>query len=275
VKSHYELIGVDGSADAETIKKAFRRVITQYHPDKVTHLGVEFQELASIRAAELTTAYKILIDARARAEYDDALAAHGEPAVAAVAAPLPVDHSEPPEFAAPASKRGSGVRFAADRAGKNDIVRRATLQRIERTLQQVVGDCEFPVVHGFDLACIPRGRTVTSRSLSDLLKKQVAPIVLVRIVLVVDGGAAMEAYGNAVRSRIDAKGRGMALLLLGNQIGPASELARAIEDARKKSPTAQDRIFPVPIDMRDWSAKIPLNTPDAIRTLVERLKSAQ
>ena len=32
-------------------------------------------------------------------------------------------------------------------------------------------------------------------------------------------------------------------------------------------------IFPVPIDMRDWSAKIPLNTPEAIRTLVEQLKS--
>ena len=117
-------------------------------------------------------------------------------------------------------------------------------------------------------------RPESSRSLSNLLKKQVAPIVLVRILALVDGAAAMDAFGSAVRSRIDTKGTGIALLLIGNQLGPAGELARAIEDARKKSPTAQDRIFPVPIDMRDWSAKIPLNTPDAIRTLVERLKSA-
>jgi hypothetical protein len=91
---------------------------------------------------------------------------------------------------------------------------------------------------------------------------------------IVDGGAAMEAFGNAVRSRIASKGNAIALLLIGDQLGPAGELARAIEDARKKSPKTHDRIFPVPIDMRDWSAKIPLNTPDTIRTLVERLKSS-
>jgi hypothetical protein len=274
VKSHYELIGVDSSADAETIKKAFRRVITQYHPDKVTHLGVEFQELASIRAAELTTAYKILIDANTRAEYDDLLAHGTSVAPAAPTSPGPADDVELPEAVPPPSRRGSGMRFAADRAGKNDIVRRATLQRVHSALQHAVGDCEFPPIAGFDLACIPRGRSASSRSLSNLLKKQVAPIVLVRILALVDGAAAMEAFGNAVRSRVDTKGTGIALLLIGNQLGPAGDLARAIEDARKKSPTTQDRIFPVPIDMRDWTAKIPLNTPDAIRTLVERLKSA-
>ena len=72
MKSHYELIGVDPTADAETIKKAFRREITQYHPDKVTHLGAEFQEMAAMRAAELTTAYKILFDPAGAREYYDA-----------------------------------------------------------------------------------------------------------------------------------------------------------------------------------------------------------
>jgi curved DNA-binding protein CbpA len=249
-------------------------VITQYHPDKVTHLGLEFQELASIRAAELTTAYKVLTNSDARAEYDDGLAARGGTAVAAPAPPpTSPDHSISPESAPPPSNRGSGSRFAAVRAGKNDIVRRATLQRVHRALQQALGDCEFPALSGFDLACIPRGKAATSR-LSGLLKKQVVPIVLVRIVAVVDGAAAMEAFGNVVRSRIDTKDKPIALLLIGNQLGPASELARAVEDARKKSPATQDRIFPVPIDARDWSAKLPHNTPDTIRTLVGHLKES-
>ncbi len=35
VKTHYELLGVDPTADADAIKKAFRREIARYHPDKV------------------------------------------------------------------------------------------------------------------------------------------------------------------------------------------------------------------------------------------------
>jgi hypothetical protein len=275
VKSHYELIGVDPSADAETIKKAFRRAITQYHPDKVTHLAAEFQELASIRAAALTTAYKILTDADARAEYDETLI--GRAAAVVAPTPQPVQPAAAADTPEPEQQRSDGPetsRFDEDRAGKIDIVRRATLQRVYLALGQTVGECDFPTVRGFDLACVPRGKVGTSLSLSDLLKKPVAPVVLVRIVSIVDGGTAMEAFGNAVRSRIDITGRAVALLLIGNQLGPAGELARAIADARKKSPVTQDRIFPVPINTHDWSVMFPRNTPDAIRTLVERLTSS-
>ena len=36
------------------IKKAFRREIARYHPDKVPHLGLEFQEMRGRARAELT-----------------------------------------------------------------------------------------------------------------------------------------------------------------------------------------------------------------------------
>ena len=77
-----------------------------------------------------------------------------------------------------------------------------------------------------------------------------------------------------MRARLDTKKQPLALLLIGNQLAPAGELARAIEEARKKSPASMETIFPVPIDLRDWSAKIPLNAPEAIRTLIDRLKSS-
>jgi len=74
--------------------------------------------------------------------------------------------------------------------------------------------------------------------------------------------------------RTEKKNQPIAVLLIGNRLAPASELAKAIDEARRKSPASQHLIFPVPIDLRDWSAKIPLNTPDVVRTLVERLKSS-
>lgn len=51
MKTHYELLEVVAEASADDIKRAFRREIAKYHPDKVQHLGVEFQEIAALRAA--------------------------------------------------------------------------------------------------------------------------------------------------------------------------------------------------------------------------------
>ncbi|PYR26608.1 MAG: hypothetical protein DMF92_18130 [Acidobacteria bacterium] len=70
----YELLGVAPAASQEEVKQAFRQQIARYHPDKVQHLGKEFQEMALGRAAELTQAYGVLSDKSQRAEYDHALA---------------------------------------------------------------------------------------------------------------------------------------------------------------------------------------------------------
>ena len=79
MKTHYEILGLEPSADSDTIKKSFRREIARYHPDKVAHLGGEFQEMAATRAAALTVAYKTLSDPALRREY------RGGPAAAAPA----------------------------------------------------------------------------------------------------------------------------------------------------------------------------------------------
>ena len=117
MKTHYDLLGLEPSADADAIKKAFRREIARYHPDKVIHLGVEFQALAATRAAELTVAYKTLTDPSLRQEYD-ASVAMGEPSphvppprpapreeTAPVEAPIPPYKTPPPT--------GGPSRFAA------------------------------------------------------------------------------------------------------------------------------------------------------------------
>lgn len=53
----YAILGVAPGASEEAIKAAYRRLAAQYHPDKVQHLGREFQELAERRFREIQQAY--------------------------------------------------------------------------------------------------------------------------------------------------------------------------------------------------------------------------
>ncbi|MBR9980455.1 MAG: J domain-containing protein [Desulfatitalea sp.] len=59
-KDPYTVLGVTQGADQTEIRAAFRRLANQYHPDKVAHLGREFQEMAEIRFKEIQNAYDLL-----------------------------------------------------------------------------------------------------------------------------------------------------------------------------------------------------------------------
>ena len=53
----YQILSVDRDASLEEIKKAYLRLANQYHPDKVTHLGKEFRELAELKFKKIQQAY--------------------------------------------------------------------------------------------------------------------------------------------------------------------------------------------------------------------------
>jgi molecular chaperone DnaJ len=60
----YELLGVDRNADADAVKKAYRRLARQYHPD--VNPDPEAQE----KFKEISRAYEILSDPQKKAAYD-------------------------------------------------------------------------------------------------------------------------------------------------------------------------------------------------------------
>jgi molecular chaperone DnaJ len=64
-KDHYQVLAVPASASTETIKKAFRRLAMQYHPDKNNNSSA-----ATEKFAEIHTAYNILSDPKKRADYN-------------------------------------------------------------------------------------------------------------------------------------------------------------------------------------------------------------
>jgi DnaJ like chaperone protein len=57
IRTPHEILGVPSSATQKEIRKAYRNLANQYHPDKVAHLGEEFQVLAEQRFKEIQEAY--------------------------------------------------------------------------------------------------------------------------------------------------------------------------------------------------------------------------
>lgn len=67
---HYALLGLTRQATPEEIKRAYRREIARYHPDRFVNAPPAEQEYASRRSQRLTEAYATLSDFAARTAYN-------------------------------------------------------------------------------------------------------------------------------------------------------------------------------------------------------------
>jgi DnaJ-class molecular chaperone len=62
MKNYYQVLGIDATANADEIKRAYRKLAGQHHPDK----GGDTQKFQEIQKA-----YEVLGDQKRRAEYDN------------------------------------------------------------------------------------------------------------------------------------------------------------------------------------------------------------
>ncbi|QLQ82429.1 hypothetical protein HG537_0H01910 [Torulaspora globosa] len=67
MSSLYEVLGVSRDATEAEIKRAYRKLALQHHPDKVQE---SLREESEVRFKEITAAYEVLIDDEKRAHYD-------------------------------------------------------------------------------------------------------------------------------------------------------------------------------------------------------------
>jgi hypothetical protein len=267
-KTHYQLLDLPPTATADEIKKAFRQQIARYHPDKVQHLGKEFQEMAAERAAELTEAYRILSDQGRRAEYDRTLSggAAGAPSgaaapAAAAAAPRPADTGfqapPPPSPSSPADSSSSQA-FSQERATRDSFIRKALLGRLRQAAEHMGGYDESQEP-GFDLVWLPK---------SKMFARSKGPRLVARFVSRVDAGTIAEAWLRAAKW---AGAEEVCVLLIGSGIAPAGELATAIAEQRKKSRSS--KVTLIPVDGRNWDAHLPTDAPASAKTLLARVRS--
>lgn len=284
MKTHYELLGVDPTAGADAIKKAFRREIARYHPDKVVHLGAEFQDMAATRAAELTVAYKTLSDEKLRAEYDAALIARaiadepvpppstGAPVESPVRRPPPGYASPHAEYRPPTldeiketEPAGNPSRFQAERADRDVILRRAIVARVRSSVETIAGTCDTPAVRGFDLAMVPLAKR---RFLGTPPAR-----VLVRIVGTADIAAIAAAFNDASRAKLHAGKAPVVVLLFSRRIAAQGELSKAWTtlDRQRKALDAAGELDVIVVDVADWSCRLPPNCSASARKLADQI----
>ena len=68
IEDHYEVLGVDRDATTAQIKRAHRKLVLQYHPDKIDPSAD--QEAANAKFIAIQEAYEVLSDDERRTKYD-------------------------------------------------------------------------------------------------------------------------------------------------------------------------------------------------------------
>ena len=69
MKDLYEILGVSKQSSQDEIKKAYRKLMSENHPDKLAGRGLpeSMRELAEERTREISHAYDVIKDARRKA----------------------------------------------------------------------------------------------------------------------------------------------------------------------------------------------------------------
>jgi DnaJ domain len=266
LRNYYDLLAIDAAASVDDVKKAFKHEIAKYRPDKVQHLGQEFQAMASALAADLTEAYRVLADPELRAKYDEDLRLRrGTPEPA----PLQWATTPPPHRTlrnqSPRAAHSSRASAVAERTGTSvavpDSLKRDAIAKLRDAVTRVSGGVESSVT-GFDAMFVLKPKKGLFRKDDEEVR------LLARFVTRVDCRAVADAWPLALK----APGTGvLCVLLLGLSVAPPAELAGAMP--RHARQTGDHEPVFVPIAVKGWEAFPPPETPAPALAVIQRLRN--
>jgi curved DNA-binding protein CbpA len=264
VKTYYDLLQVSPGASAAEIKHAFRQQIARYHPDKVQHLGDEFQDLAQKRSAELTIAYKTLVDPEQRDAYDRSLTAVTGPDPEPMVAPPPP--KPPPPASAEPRPEPAANRLPLDslRAGRDAVLKRATLARVDQLFDRAFAASERPDAPGFDLSCLSKPKLFGRSGRSWLLARFVPRLT---------SEAVQEIWTQALRASTRRKAT-VSVFVLAGEIGSKRDIADALATNRRRATTGMPGVTIIPVDVRDWQTWVPTDADPAAKALAVQLRKS-
>lgn len=267
MKDYYSLLSVEPNATTDDIKRAFRREIARYHPDKVHHLGQEFQALAAERAAELTEAYRVLMDEGLRTSYDHERGSAAPPAVPApppqADAPPASAHRAPPR--PPADPDPPPPREQApskpDPGARDSFVRRMALTKFREALERALHGVTSMPARGFDASYLIKGKR-------SLFGKPVPERMMTAYV----GDVTAQAVSDLGQQALAARGAATAVTVfaLGDRLAAPAAISASVTALRKKAP-AGVTLAVVPLDIRDWTAMMPKDASAAARAVIAQL----
>jgi hypothetical protein len=221
--------------------------------------------MAATRAAQLTEAYRILMDAGLRAEYDQLLGSNpgaDQPPPAAPPEPGPPsrDVAEAPRPSPMPADRPA--QFSFERATRDEFVRKATVGRLREAVAAELGAFAESAARGFDFSCAVKAKGLFGLGAA-------GPRLLARFVGCVDRAAVQETW--AMAAKLEGAGETV-VFLMGGAVAPARELADAVAGQRRRGGRA--RVVMIAVDVRDWHALVPNDAPPWCKGILKQLRAA-
>jgi DnaJ like chaperone protein len=60
VREAFAVLGIQPTEDLSAIKRAYREMLMQYHPDKVSHLGADLRRLADEKTKAIVSSLQLI-----------------------------------------------------------------------------------------------------------------------------------------------------------------------------------------------------------------------
>lgn len=248
------LLGIALPASIEEVKRAYRRQISRYHPDKVHHLGEEFQVLAAEKSAQLTEVYRRLLESNGSDECVDdvtmpAASSREEPRVEDVCASPPVNRMSS---------------WQAVAAGCPSLILTAAIDRVSQSVRSTLPHVDEFAIPGFS------GAWRTRADWRSLLRRRPIEGVLLRAVAEDPAGRQ-----RAARIRHLVPGVDGAIVIFDLVVGPLALEPPPSPGVHQTSSRVERDVYGVTLDAMTWKARMPPEAPAIAHLILDRVRDSK